>query len=355
MQAFAPAPKKPINPWFLAAMAIIVTMSLCWQFLLLADDADARARTANAKVAFEAADQAAIPDAPPAVDLRIRKIAGSVAKFDPLSASCRIKVDGSNACYGSGTVIEQGVLTCAHLFTEGDETTRITAECGDEIAAAKINLIDHAADLAILSVEWKTPKPTASLATKVPSKGDPLKTCGRDVTGRLDCTDHTTVNISAYEHAVDILYTPPPFLGRSGGGVFNASNELVGVIHGYEVGTKIGHAPSFIEVEKLLKQPKARIPRILFFHAEWCTPCQAAIRDFPEWLKASGYQVDPTERAHVQLVDFDKHPDLARTYSISQLPTMVLIDSVDGKITASDPVAYTGRQSILDLFGKVQQ
>lgn len=353
MQAFAPAPKKPISPWFLAAMATLAAMSLCWQFLL-ADDADARVRAANAKVVFEAADQAVVPDAPPAVDLRIRKIAGSVAPFKPLDASCRIKVDGNNACYGSGTVIEQGVLTCAHLFTDGDKTTEITAECGGEIATAKIDMIDHAADLAILSVEWKTPKPAARLATKVPSQGDPLTTCGRDVTGRLDCTDHKTVNISAYEHSVDILYMPPPFLGRSGGGVFNAADELVGVVHGYEVSTKVGYATSFIEVEKLLKRPKARVPRILFFHAEWCVPCQVAIRDFPEWLKASGYQVDPTERAHVQLVDFNKHPDLARTYGVSLLPTMVLIDSVDGEIKASDPVQYAGRQSILDLFGKVK-
>lgn len=95
---------------------------------------------------------------------------------------------------------------------------------------------------------------------------------------------------------------------------------------------------------------KPRYPRILFFHAKWCKPCHVALdgpNSFPDWLKASGYQVDDTDRAHVQLVDFDANPELARKHGITRLPSIVLLRGENDFSPASD---YAGRQSIIDLF-----
>ncbi|MBS0202315.1 MAG: thioredoxin family protein [Planctomycetes bacterium] len=91
-----------------------------------------------------------------------------------------------------------------------------------------------------------------------------------------------------------------------------------------------------------------RRPRVLFFHAEWCSPCRKALNgpdSFPEWLRRSGWQVDESIRAHVQLVDVDNRNDLVTIYGVSQIPAMVLIDDV-----SSAPVLYTGRASLIGMF-----
>lgn len=100
-----------------------------------------------------------------------------------------------------------------------------------------------------------------------------------------------------------------------------------------------------------------RYPRMLFFHADWCKPCVQALDDnnpnsFRAWLRKSQYQVDDTDRAHVQLVDFDDHIELAMKYGVTRLPSLVLLRS---DRVCSEATDYTGRQSIVDLFETLKQ
>ncbi len=91
-----------------------------------------------------------------------------------------------------------------------------------------------------------------------------------------------------------------------------------------------------------------RQPRVLFFHASWCVPCEQALKGpeaFPDWLRRSGWEVDESTRSHVQLVNVDDRNDLVTIYGVRRIPAMVLIDGVH-----SGPVMYTGRASLIGMF-----
>lgn len=94
-------------------------------------------------------------------------------------------------------------------------------------------------------------------------------------------------------------------------------------------------------------EPKPRYPRVVFLTGKSCPPCKAALRDFPDWLRKSGWQVDETQRAHVQIVSVEEREDLAVLYSVKMVPAMVLLTD-DGK--HSPPVVYTGRASLTRMF-----
>lgn len=101
-----------------------------------------------------------------------------------------------------------------------------------------------------------------------------------------------------------------------------------------------------------------RTPRIVFFHAKWCQPCQAALHgtnEFPGWLRQAGWRVDESDRAHLQLVDVDAHPDVASRHGVRMLPAMVLIvrDERDN-VSSTKPVVYSGRASIVTFLAGVK-
>lgn len=94
-------------------------------------------------------------------------------------------------------------------------------------------------------------------------------------------------------------------------------------------------------------QDHPRYPRVVFVTGKSCPPCKAALKDFPPWLRKSGWQVDETSRAHVQIVSIEEREDLVELFGVSLVPAMVLLTD-DGK--HSKPVTYTGRKSLLRMF-----
>lgn len=246
LSMFAPAPMPPHDRWkfaavFLALLAfVLMPILLC----LAADDADARARTANAKVVFESSDQAVLPDAAPNINLNIRKQGTPAAPvYDPMPSIVRISVMGDNECQGSGVVVDGGVLTSAHLFTEGDGTTRIELECAGETASASIKKINFESDLAFLECRWATPRRSVKFAANLPSvksssqitEFGPISTAGRDQSDGISHTSHRLIGFMQRlsGEVTSVIYRPPPFPGRSGGAVFNDKDELIGIVESY--------------------------------------------------------------------------------------------------------------------------
>lgn len=70
----------------------------------------------------------------------------------------------------------------------------------------------------------------------------------------------------------------------------------------------------------------------LFFTAKWCGPCHVFKRDQIPQLEKWGWSYDKKDKNHnIQPIDFDEAENkaLVEKYSISQLPTFVLV--IDGK------------------------
>lgn len=77
--------------------------------------------------------------------------------------------------------------------------------------------------------------------------------------------------------------------------------------------------------------------RVLFFSAGWCGPCRSVKGDLKHpdrtpaapcvVLQRAGWRVGPGGRDHIQIIDVDHSPDLARHYGVEVLPTFVLIDA----------------------------
>jgi thioredoxin-like negative regulator of GroEL len=74
-----------------------------------------------------------------------------------------------------------------------------------------------------------------------------------------------------------------------------------------------------------------RADDIVVFTASWCAPCgklKKMLKTAPEELKSFG----------VRIIDIDEHPDAAKTYSVTRLPTTIRFYA-DG--TMARKVGYT--------------
>lgn len=335
------------------------------------DDADSRVRVANAKTVAEAKSQAALPDQPPNIRLNIRSAVSDVAthqkpqdvSVDPMSVSCRVRlirrVGNENSIYdGSGTVVERGILTVGHLWNRGDHSPEVYAYRNGEVIRSKIVAINHDLDLCL--IEGRFSDGRFAEIGETPSIGSSVVTCGLDREGVLAKTVHRVNGMSRHDLAAHIIYYPPPFDGQSGGGMFQGG-KLCGVASGFDTDKPdAGYAVAVPDIVSFLNGKRSnatvanpRVPRILFFHANWCLPCKQQLEGnnaFPDYFRKSGFVVDSTDRAHIQLVDVDTHQDLVKEYGVSQIPAVVLIDRVDGKVIHSPPIASEGTKTILEVL-----
>ncbi|CAB4191378.1 Trypsin-like peptidase domain containing protein [uncultured Caudovirales phage] len=154
--------------------------------------------------------------------------------ISPLDYTVRIRVqDGTEKkWYASGTIIADGVLTCAHACPKLG--LDITVEYGDEESKATLIAMNPTHDIALLRVDWKTPpKHIAKLASTPAKAGDTVRSCGRNTRGVLDIQSHRVTGESRWERMGMLEYTNPPEQGRSGGGIYNQAGEIVGIVHAY--------------------------------------------------------------------------------------------------------------------------
>ncbi|MEM6328887.1 MAG: trypsin-like peptidase domain-containing protein [Planctomycetota bacterium] len=196
----------------------------------------------------------------PAAPTLARPAGGQPAAGGPpverlLSVSVRLRVeDPQGNSFGTGTIIDarQGealVLTCAHLFRDaapGDAGTSagsIVAELfrptpagvvAAERAAGQVISMDLERDVALVSIRPRGQVAVARVASSAAdaAQGAAVWSVGCDRgadpsvrTGRVTTTDKFTSPPS-------LTVTGAPVVGRSGGGLFNARGEVVGVCFG---------------------------------------------------------------------------------------------------------------------------
>jgi thiol-disulfide isomerase/thioredoxin len=66
-------------------------------------------------------------------------------------------------------------------------------------------------------------------------------------------------------------------------------------------------------------------PTVLFFAADWCPTCRAALKDF----EANGSRLGDIA---VVIVDYDKNPDLKARYGITAQHTFVQVDAKGARL-----------------------
>jgi S1-C subfamily serine protease len=158
-----------------------------------------------------------------------------------IERSVRIVVDDAKSrSFGTGTVIrsvpgETLVLTCAHLFQGISRQAKTTVEffglperprLGAEVLAR-----DTEADLCIIRVAHQQVFPAARVAGRKtsPSPGQPATSVGCD-NGSEPTVRHMRVTaVNRYKGAPTIECSGEPVEGRSGGGLFDRSGEVIGV------------------------------------------------------------------------------------------------------------------------------
>lgn len=166
------------------------------------------------------------------------------AESRAMAATVKLQVeDPEGISYATGTVIhthknESLVMTCGHVFRDSEGTGVIQAHYGFDQSTQRSGpgeLIFYDADardiaLIVIKTEGR-PLPTVEVASRstIVSKGDSAFSIGCD-NGESPTIRHTQIkNRAAYDGAIKYDIFGRPVNGRSGGGLFTPSGQIVGV------------------------------------------------------------------------------------------------------------------------------
>ncbi|MDA0834642.1 MAG: thioredoxin domain-containing protein [Planctomycetota bacterium] len=160
---------------------------------------------------------------------------------NPIDASVRLRVkDLKGLNLGSGTILYSEkrrtiILTCGHIFRHLDDNSSIEVDVfvdgGVESYIGTLIKYDLEADVGLLSIETETPVKSALLQTleQTVQVGNSVFSigCGGGDDPTVQKLSVTALN--RYLGPDNVECTGVPVQGRSGGGLFNAEGEVIGV------------------------------------------------------------------------------------------------------------------------------
>ncbi len=160
---------------------------------------------------------------------------------NPLASSVRVRIAGADGVnYGSGTIIESRpgqtvILTCGHIFRDLNPDAKIEVDLftgpQPETFVGKTIAYDLEGDVGLLSIatDVKLPaSPVASLTEEAQVRQSVYSIgCGGGETPSREDLFVTAIN--RYLGPDNIECTGEPLQGRSGGGLFDAQGDVVGV------------------------------------------------------------------------------------------------------------------------------
>lgn len=179
---------------------------------------------------------------------------GEETPREPLSASVRLRVtDASGLNLGSGSIIDSRVgrttiITCGHIFGSRSESPKAPADQKkvkvevdlflpngkQETYVGKLISYNLDSDVGVVTIATAGVLPVAPLAplAEIPAVRDRLVSigCGGGEVPTQEPVRVTAIN--RYDGPDTVECTGVPVQGRSGGGLFDAQGQLVGVCFG---------------------------------------------------------------------------------------------------------------------------
>ncbi len=198
---------------------------------------------------------------------------------NPLASSVRVRIAGKDGVnYGSGTIVESRpgrtvILTCGHIFRDLDPAAKIEVDLFTgsqaETFVGKTIAYDLEGDVGLLSIATDAGLPAsrlASLADGVQVRQSVYSIgCGGGETPSREDVFVTALN--RYLGPDNIECTGEPMQGRSGGGLFNAQGDVVGVCVAADPKDKRGLYAGLNVIHNLLGEhnfahliPKSSVP-----------------------------------------------------------------------------------------------
>lgn len=156
-------------------------------------------------------------------------------------ATVRIRVDdGNSLAFGTGTVIyvqqdQALVLTCGHMFRDISQAAKMSVDLFDsagQITNVPAQVVSHSTEQGDIGLmEFRCPYPIAPvpIAKRAPALGDEAYSYGCDRGADPTRRDTQVKRINRYIGPANIEIHGAPVVGRSGGGLFNAQGQLIGV------------------------------------------------------------------------------------------------------------------------------
>lgn len=189
----------------------------------------------------------------------------SIAK-GPMASSVRIRVkSGDHLNFGSGTIIgstpgRATIATCWHIFRGATRDSKIEVDTfftgRNETYVAKLIGADEKADVGIIEISTDTKWPIAKVAPadRVPRVDEHVVSIGCG--GGQDPTRQSiqVTAVDKYHGPSNIECSGMPVRGRSGGGLFNARGELIGVCSAADKEDKRGIYAGLTAVHNVLDQ-----------------------------------------------------------------------------------------------------
>ncbi|WP_437185009.1 thioredoxin domain-containing protein [Planctomicrobium sp. SH668] len=189
---------------------------------------------------------------------------GEARVGDPMEASVRIRVITNGRIeLGSGTVVSSKpgvsqILTCAHIFKEFGDDSRIEVDVFERGAAKTYNAgmikFESEPDLGLIQIPTTNVLPVVKVAgvNKAPKLGDSVAAIGCSGGDEPTREQSKVLAIDKYEGPNNFICSGLPVVGRSGGGLFNSQGEIIAVCFAGDKATKEGVFSGLFAIHKLL-------------------------------------------------------------------------------------------------------
>ena len=211
--------------------------------------------------AFSATSKTANPQ--PVIRANVTTTDAPKYATDPMLVSARLRVtDSTGMDYGSGTIIlsdpgQTVLLTCGHIFRHFDAKSRIEVDVFNGSAYQRyegtVLRYDLKKDVALVSIRTVSPLPIARVARELIREGEHVFSVGCGGGEPPTKLQHRVTKTTGYVEDI-VECTGMPIQGRSGGGLFSTTGEVVGVCILADPNGKRGLYMGLKTIHQLLEQ-----------------------------------------------------------------------------------------------------